>query len=517
MAIKLKNMTNKTKAVLLICLAAAAMAAVRTGMQVVNRWYWGNWYSNRINMIFAIITLSVLALGVYLLFYLYPVRTWKEMKKWKLDFISVEVVAAVFVFISWIWYTAFRSCAFDSQLFYLIGIPGIKSIVVVSILVFLPLAALDIGCIILIIRRVLQGTVKKTSTIYGVIQRRKNVMPIEQLIRIKERTAFIIMTVCLAGTIFLMWYAMSFWLNSLVLFIVPLAIISYICFIKTYRKNKIYKDMGYLLNQIQSMADGELNAPGIEDDSSLLYEGSQNLCAISTNLKRTLEKQMQSERMKIDLITNVSHDLKTPLTSMIGYIDLLKKEELSDEAKDYVEVLSVKHEQLKNMIQDIFDLSKATSGEVQLELEELDMKKLLEQTMGDMEDAVKKSGMIIREKVEDKNLKIIGDGKKLYRVLQNIISNALKYSLKGTRIFIEAGHKKERIYVSIKNTASYEMDFTPEEIMERFARADKSRGTEGYGLGLAIAESFTKSMGGEFKIEIDGDQFKVQVEFEGLS
>lgn len=220
--------------------------------------------------------------------------------------------------------------------------------------------------------------------------------------------------------------------------------------------------------------------------------------------------------MKIDLITNVSHDLKTPLTSMVGYIDLLKKEEMGDEAKDYVDVLALKQEQLKDMIQDIFDLSKSTSGEVNLELEELDMKKLLEQTLGDMEDAVVKSGMAIRERVEDRSLNIVGDGKKLYRVLQNIISNALKYSLKGTRIYIDAGREENQVYVSVKNTASYEMDFGPDEIMERFSRGDKSRNTEGHGLGLAIAESFTKNMGGSMSVDIDGDQFKVKVMFEGL-
>lgn len=176
----------------------------------------------------------------------------------------------------------------------------------------------------------------------------------------------------------------------------------------------------------------------------------------------------------------------------------------------------MKQEQLKDMIQDIFDLSKSTSGEVNLELEELDMKKLLEQTLGDMEDAVVKSGMVIRERVDDKSLNIVGDGKKLYRVLQNIISNALKYSLKGTRIYIDAGREGNQIYVSVKNTASYEMDFSPEEIMERFSRGDRSRNTEGHGLGLAIAESFTKNMGGSLSVEIDGDQFKVKVMFEAL-
>ena len=220
--------------------------------------------------------------------------------------------------------------------------------------------------------------------------------------------------------------------------------------------------------------------------------------------------------MKIELITNVSHDLKTPLTSMIGYVELLKTEPLSDEARDYVEILADKQEHLKRMIQDIFDLSKSTSGTAEFELEELDMKKLLEQTLGDMEDAIQKSGMVIRENIAETPLKFIGDGKKLYRVLQNLLDNALKYSMKGTRIFVSAEKKEQKVIVTIKNTASYEMAFTPEEIMERFSRGDKSRNTEGHGLGLAIAESFVKNMGGELTVHIDGDQFKTSLCFDLL-
>ena len=170
-------------------------------------------------------------------------------------------------------------------------------------------------------------------------------------------------------------------------------------------------------------------------------------------------------------------------------------------------------ESLKDMIQDIFDLSKSTSGTAELHLETLDMKKLLEQTLGDMEDAIKSSGMVIREAMPEMPLKFTGDGKKMYRVLQNLIGNALKYSLAGTRIYIIAERRASQVQVTIKNTAAYEMDFTSEEIMERFARGDKSRNTEGHGLGLAIAESFVKNMKGGLQVTVDGDQFKVQLTF----
>ena len=261
------------------------------------------------------------------------------------------------------------------------------------------------------------------------------------------------------------------------------------------------------------MADGNLSVRTSLGARSDLYPASCQLGEISESLQTILDKQMRAERMKIDLITNVSHDLKTPLTSMIGYVDLLKQEPLSDAAKDYVEVLSSRMESLKDMIQDIFDLSKSTSGTAELHLETLDMKKLLEQTLGDMEDAIKSSGMVIREALPEMPLKFTGDGKKMYRVLQNLIGNALKYSLAGTRIYIIAERRASQVQVTIKNTAAYEMDFTSEEIMERFARGDKSRNTEGHGLGLAIAESFVKNMKGGLQVTVDGDQFKVQLTF----
>ena len=232
-------------------------------------------------------------------------------------------------------------------------------------------------------------------------------------------------------------------------------------------------------------------------------------------MEKALETQMKGERMKIDLITNVSHDLKTPLTSIIGYVDLLSKDEtLSDEAKDYVTILVKKTERLKDIISDLFELAKSTSGDVKVDMEEMDMKRLVEQTLGDMSDQIEESGFGIRYQCNTAHTKFIGDGNRMYRVVQNVIENALKYSLKGTRIFINILEEGSKVVLRITNTASYEMNFTEEEIMERFARAEKSRTSEGNGLGLSIADSFTKNCGGQFDIKIDGDQFIVIIQFE---
>ncbi|OZV10628.1 hypothetical protein CIW83_19060 [Tissierella sp. P1] len=237
---------------------------------------------------------------------------------------------------------------------------------------------------------------------------------------------------------------------------------------------------------------------------------------INKGFNESIEEQMRSERMKLDLITNVSHDLKTPLTSIISYIDLLSKEEnLSRDAREHVNILIEKSDRLKNIVIDLFDLAKSTSGDINLELEIIDLKKLIEQTLGDMEDDIERTGLQIKTILPEKPVNIVADGKRLYRVFQNIIDNALKYSLKGTRIFIELLVEDDgKAFVNIKNIAGYEMNFASKEILQRFSRGDQSRTTEGSGLGLSIAESFTNVCGGNFKIDIDGDMFKVIISFE---
>ena len=247
------------------------------------------------------------------------------------------------------------------------------------------------------------------------------------------------------------------------------------------------------------------------------HENRKTFDEINQGFADSLQERMKSERMKVDLITNVSHDLKTPLTSIISYVDLLSREDLPESARDYVNILADKSGRLKNIVSDLFDLAKSTSGNLPLDMENLDLKKLIEQTLGDMEDDIVRSDIRIKTDLSDDPVYIYSDGKKLYRVFQNIIGNALKYSLSGTRVFISMEIQDSTVDVTVKNTASYDMDFTAEEVLQRFSRGDKSRTTEGSGLGLSIAESFTWVCGGKFKVEIDGDQFKVRLKFPVVS
>ncbi|MBO5164799.1 MAG: HAMP domain-containing histidine kinase [Ruminococcus sp.] len=243
-----------------------------------------------------------------------------------------------------------------------------------------------------------------------------------------------------------------------------------------------------------------------EKTDSPVYTQTEKLNNISAGIQTAVDKQVQSERMKIDLVTNVSHDLKTPLTSIISYIDLLSTEELPPAARDYVSIIDRKSQRLKVMVADLFDLAKATSR-TDVQLEQIDAVVLTEQVLGDLADKIERSGRDVRTDIQADSAPIMADGKRMYRVFQNVIDNALKYSLEGTRIYLTLRNEGGNCIVTVKNIASYEMNFTPEEITERFTRGDESRTTEGNGLGLSIAKSFTEACGGKFSIEIDGDLF----------
>ena len=231
--------------------------------------------------------------------------------------------------------------------------------------------------------------------------------------------------------------------------------------------------------------------------------------------RKSLEKVSRSDQLRVDLITNVSHDLKTPLTSIVGYLELIKKEELSDVVRDYVDVISTRAGKLGEMINSLFSLAKASSGNVELHKETFELNRLMEQIFADMDDRIKESGLKFVTQFTEEDTAIYSDNSYFYRICQNLIENALKYSAKGTRVFVKT-YKKEagtdqKMVLEITNTSGYEMDFEKEDIIERFSRGDKARTSEGNGLGLAIVSTYAKALGGEFDIKIDCDQFKAIV------
>ena len=266
-----------------------------------------------------------------------------------------------------------------------------------------------------------------------------------------------------------------------------------------------------LRQDIDVIKDGQLNhkarSTGVEDIDQIALRVNN----LSDGLKNAVEQQVKSERMKVELITNVSHDLKTPLTSMVNYLDLLKNEQLTPEyANDYVKVIDQKLNRLRLMVQDLFDIAKVQSGNMEMHLERIDLNDLIEQSLAENEDRMRQNNLTFRVNMPKEHIFIKADGRKLWRVFDNLIGNAVKYSLDNTRVYIDVA-KGNCATVSIKNVANYEMDFDATEIVERFSRADKARSTEGSGLGLSIAKSFLRAQGGTLAVAVDGDLFKVNV------
>ena len=250
-------------------------------------------------------------------------------------------------------------------------------------------------------------------------------------------------------------------------------------------------------------------------DSDIYEELSPLLEAMD---RQNREKEAVAN-MRKEFSANVSHELKTPLTSMVGYIELIKREELSDIVRDYVDVISERAEKLKEMINSLFNLAKASSGNVELHPEPFEVNRMIEQIFADMDDRIKESHLEFVTDLTKEDTQLISDNSYFYRICQNLIENALKYSAKGTRVFVKTkllqSEGKEEVWLEVTNTSGYPMDFTKEDIIERFARGDKARtgDGDGNGLGLAIVSTYAKALGGEFDILIDCDQFKACLKF----
>lgn len=279
---------------------------------------------------------------------------------------------------------------------------------------------------------------------------------------------------------------------------------------------RIAKDIGALTDQIAAVKKGNLTQGMALPEDADLARPAQDLNEIQQGLAAALEEQTKSERMKVELIANVSHDVKTPLTSIISYVDLLNQEEdLPEHVKDYVKILNSKAERLKTMVQDVFEVSKAASGQLPVKQEILDMGKLILQTLADMEEAINASSVKVKTEIPEEPVMISADGQRLYRVFQNLLQNALKYSLEGSRVFVSLSRSGGRAEACVKNISKTEIDGNV-DFTERFVRGDHSRSDGGSGLGLSIASSFTEACGGSFRVENIADLFVVTVEFEEI-
>ncbi len=316
-----------------------------------------------------------------------------------------------------------------------------------------------------------------------------------------------------ASYLYLKWHILSMTLKIMIGVLAALWIclnlwIFYIMFRRSADRDRI--DLA-----IRHLADGETSYQVNEAQfSGKIRETAENLNNISKGLEMALSEKVKSERLKADLITNVSHDIKTPLTSIINYVDLIKREHIQDEKiLRYLDVLEQKSLRLKNLTEDLVEASKASSGNVKLEISRLDFIELIHQTNGEFEEKFASRRLNLITSAPEHVLFIEADGRRLWRVLENLYNNAFKYALEGSRIYVDVAEEDSMAVFTIKNMSSNPLNIKAEELTERFVRGDVARTTEGSGLGLSIAKSLTELQGGTFEIYIDGDLFKVKVAF----
>lgn len=334
-------------------------------------------------------------------------------------------------------------------------------------------------------------------------------------VNVFDRSPLLIRLVAIFGVyslLVLITVLMLIWGRDLAILIgfIGLLGVNFIAIFYLLRNFKTFTDIRLGAERIRS---GELsfNLPeqGIAEFRALAGTINQ----IADGLKHAVSSQVKAERMKAELITNVSHDLKTPLTSIITYVDLLKNEGLhSDNADKYLEIIDSKSQRLKVLTEDLFEAAKANSGNISVNLENINVEALVSQGLGELSDKIEASGLTFKTSFPLEKTYVYADGKLLWRVIENLLSNVFKYALPGSRVYIDAIETRENVRIAVKNISAYELNVDPEELMERFKRGDTSRHSEGSGLGLSIAKSLTELQGGSFTINIDGDLFKAVIE-----
>ena len=285
--------------------------------------------------------------------------------------------------------------------------------------------------------------------------------------------------------------------------------------IVAYKNIKTSKEYVKIEKKLEEMYEGNNKNPlqakdfGKEFNKSVKYIND-----ISNGFENAIQDRMKSERLKAELITNVSHDIKTPLTSIINYVDLLKQENIQNEkAKEYIGILDNKSQRLKKLTEDLVEASKISTGNISLTLEKINVVELIKQALGEFEDKFKKRGLDVILDSKDNEISIKADNKYMYRIIENLFSNISKYALENSRVYVDIKKAQKNVIIEMKNISKDRLNITAEELMQRFVRGDKSRTTEGSGLGISIAQNLTELQGGKFSLKLDGDLFKVQIEW----
>lgn len=304
----------------------------------------------------------------------------------------------------------------------------------------------------------------------------------------------------------ILFFISSLWFGGLAITIIYSILLYFI--LKKYVSD-LQKKYSILLSAINEIAQGNLNV-GIVEDLGVFEPFKPQIIRIQRGFRNAVEEELKSQRMKAELITNVSHDLKTPLTAIITYIGLLKDESITEaQRREYLYTLERKSNRLKVLIEDLFEVSKATTRNITLNIMDVDIMNLIKQVAFEMSDKLQSSNLDIRMNLTDAKVILPLDSQKTYRIYENLFGNVAKYALPGTRVYINGFVIDDTVVITLKNITAQEIDVSPEELTDRFVRGDTSRNTEGSGLGLAIAKSFTELQNGKLILEVDGDLFKV--------
>ncbi len=278
---------------------------------------------------------------------------------------------------------------------------------------------------------------------------------------------------------------------------------------------KAISDYDKIERKLKEMYEGNnQNTLNKEEFLPVFYQSITYLNDVSNGLENAIQDRMKSERLKTELITNVSHDIKTPLTSIINYVDLIKQENIQNEkVKEYIEILDNKSQRLKKLIEDLVEASKVSTGNVKLNLEKINIVELINQAVGEFEDKFEANGLDIVINTNVSEIYIMVDSRYMYRIIENLFSNISKYALQNSRVYIDLQKIEEKVSIKMKNISKDKLNIPAEELMQRFVRGDKSRTTEGSGLGISIAQNLTEIQNGKFNLIIDGDLFKTEIEF----
>ncbi len=383
---------------------------------------------------------------------------------------------------------------------------GVAVALIVGVLLFFGMS---------LIRHIKNGTIIKNSLIYiflnQIVTIIVNIFSNGSLM-LKLMSGLVIFGLACSGLTFLMieigMYSRAR-LNSTILIAIPIIITMSVILYLFYNNVKSYKNV---MNSINSIKSGNYSNLAEVKGNSEIAMLARSINSIGEGLDIAVKNEVKSERLKSELITNVSHDIKTPLTSIITYVDLLKKEGLTSEnAPKYLEVLDVKSQRLKVLTEDLVEASKASSGDIPVSLSKIDLSSLIQQGMAELHDKVVESRLHYKINLPEEKIIVTADGKLLWRVIENLLSNTFKYALKDSRVYLDVFSDKENAYIVIKNISAYELNIKVDELTERFKRGDESRNSEGSGLGLAIAKDLAEIQKGSLSIEIDGDLFKATV------